>query len=284
MVEQQVITCSDNYPLSINFYPSPNPKGTVIIASAIGVSQTYYQRFADFLVESGLHAITFDYRYTGQNSTSAKSTSLSLSDWGSQDIETVIQFALTKNLPAYFIGHSIGGQLLGLAPSAKELKKMVFVASSAPYWKRWPAPENLKILLAAKVLFPLIAGFTKQFPTKSLGLGNQPIPSPYISQWSRWMTEQDYLFQDTFHLDTSHYPNIKGNILSLGFTDDNLAPEINIEYLLRFFPGAPSSLKILNPKNLGVKAIAHTGFFRDTLKENLWKSVLTWIESGEFQE
>jgi predicted alpha/beta hydrolase len=275
--KQTVLTCADQQTLSAQYYECDVAKGMVIIGSALGVSQHYYKRFASYLVEQGFHVLTFDYRFTGDSSACREGAGLALQDWGRQDVEAAIQFAATKNLPIYFVGHSIGGQIVGLAPSAEKLSKLVFVASSAPYWRRWSFPGNLKILFSSKLLFPLIAACTKQFPTQAVGLGNIAIPSAFIRQWAAWMRKPNYLLDPKFGLPGQGYRELSQPILSLGFTDDALAPEANIRHLVGLFSSADAAVKMIDPQQAGVKSLGHTGFFRDSVKDSLWSELSGWL-------
>lgn len=271
------LTCEDQNTVAAHFYEAEVAKGVVVIGSALGVSQHYYKRFANYLVDQNYHVLTFDYRYTGDSSASFKSKDINLEDWGRQDIEAAIVFAEEKALPVYFVGHSIGGQLVGLAPSAKKLKKLVFVASSAPYWRRWSFPGNIKILLSSKLLFPVVAALTRQFPTQAVGLGNIAIPSGFIQQWAAWMRKPDYLLDASFALDEQGYAELSQPILSLGFTDDDLAPEANIQHLAGFFTSADVAVKMFDPQQAQVNSLGHTGFFRDNVKNSLWPELLNWL-------
>ena len=279
MSKEIIIPCADNHPVAATLYTAENPLGIVIIASAIGVTQSYYSRFAAFLAQSQYHAITFDYRHTGKSVSDADS-SQELADWGAKDIEAVIHYAKALQLPVTFIGNSIGGQIVGLANSANELQSLLLIASSAPYWQRWPFPDNLKILVASRVIFPVVSSLGKSFPTKRFGLGNQNIPSVFIRKWSLWMTKPDYLFDKSFALNTTSYKKLNQAIHFVGFSDDKLAPAQNIKKLIAFFPNADSSLQIIHPSTVNASAIGHTGFFREKFKDNLWQDTLALINSA----
>lgn len=280
---QLKISCSDGYQLSATLFESATPKGVVVIASAIGIKQSYYERFACFLSENSYHAITFDYRGRGKSRNKHKETfpTFELSDWGAKDIEAVIEHAKEYKQPISFIGHSIGGQILGLAKSSSKLSKIIFVASSSPYWRRWKFPENLKILMTSRVVFPVVTAIKKEFPSKVFGLGNKNISSGYINQWAKWMSKPDYLFEKEFNLNTQGYKLIKVEILSLGFEDDKLAPEVNIKHLLSHYPNASSELNMIAPNDAYTSAIGHTGFFRDKFKLNLWINALAWLDKKQ---
>lgn len=277
MSETLTIRCNDGQPLTINQFSADSARGTLIIAPAIGVSQSFYHKFANYLCQQGFNVLTFDYRGTGDNADGREQGSLNLADWGAQDIEAVIQYAKAQNLPVSLIGHSMGGQLLALAPSASELDKVVMVASSAPHWRRWPWPQSFKMLLVSRVVFPLVARFTKDFPTKTFGLGNITIPSALFRQWARWMTRSDYLLDPGFKLDTTQYQTLNVPTLALGFSDDDLAPEVNIRHLMKLMPQLNSEVRIVEPQQTSSKSIGHTGFFRDKFQQDLWQDAVRWI-------
>ena len=59
---------------------------------------------------------------------------------------------------------------------------------------------------------------------------------------------------------------------------DNLAPQSNVDYLWRFFPNAVIERRVTSPTDLGVSHIGHSGFFRETFKDTLWRDTADWIE------
>jgi len=295
------LKCADNYPLVASLYSVKNsakettfkPKGMVILASAIGVPDRYYKRFATYIRDQGLHCITFNYRGTGSSMAEDKPHNVRLEDWGKLDTETVIQFAETylehntsptderpasKNLPLHFIGHSIGGQLIGLTPASKRLSSLVLIASSSPFWKRWAFPRNLGILVTARLLIPAFSAFRNEFPAQSLGLGSLKFPTSTAKQWAKWMGQPDYLFNTKFSLDTSTYAALDQPLLAYGFKDDKIAPEVNINHLLEHFPNTQITRRFIDPEALDAGPIGHSGFFKDAFKETLWQDTIDWLQ------
>jgi predicted alpha/beta hydrolase len=283
MISPQKITCADGYPIALTFYQADRPEGVVIISSAIGIPKKFYGDFAKFLNEKNFHCITFSYRGTEDSLAKTNPFDVKLEDWGVQDIEAIIQFAKnlgtteSENLPIHFVGHSVGGQLLGLASSSSALNSMVFVASSCPYWKRWGFPEHIKMLLAPRVIFLIASLVRDEFPTRSLGLGSIKIPSKVAKQWASWMIKPDYLFDKRFGLPINHYQSLNQPLLSLGFKDDKLAPAINIKKLLSQFSVATVTEKIIDPNDLDISNIGHSGFFKAKFRSSLWEDTMTWI-------
>ena len=288
----QKIFCEDGYPICLSLQEVDEainePRGLVVLGSALGVPHRYYRRFADFLAANGYHCISFDYRGTGASLAPVNPFSIRLQDWGLRDMEAVMRFAENwckqhgQELPVHYVGHSIGGQLIGLSPTAaRQLNSLTFVAASMPYWRRWSFPDNLKMWLVARLALPVVSSLTEQFPSSLVGLGSMKIPSTAVKSWANWMTRPDYFFNSKFDIDTGLFPTFTQPLLSWGFVDDPLAPEANIRCLLDRFSNAGVTHRQVNPKSLGQGIIGHAGFFKTRFQDSLWRDTLNWIQESE---
>ncbi|WP_339847798.1 alpha/beta fold hydrolase [uncultured Halopseudomonas sp.] len=269
-----------NWPLTV-------PRGTIIIAPAVAATQSFYAGFAVFLSSQGFDCLTFDYRGSGCSLSESEAYDIRLEDWGKQDIEAVIRFAagrsrnVSENHPVYLIGHSIGGQLLGLARSSRTLSGIVHVAVSAPYWRRWPYPLNARMLAVSRIVLPVFSAFRDRFPSRRLGLGGMDIPASAVRQWARWMRCRDYLFDPRFGLDLSGYKALEQPLLSIGFSDDVMAPFTNIEHILTKFPNARVTRRHVDVSTLQPRAVGHAGFFKPRFEESLWRETFEWLTATD---
>src|SRR5262249_47600102 len=119
------IPARDGYPLAATLYePESNrsldaaPQAIALINSATAVKQTLYARFATFLASQEIPVLTYDYRGIGRSRPeSLKRFQARLSDWSNHDLPAAIDWlgARYSESPLFVIGHSIGGQLVGLA-------------------------------------------------------------------------------------------------------------------------------------------------------------------------
>ena len=50
-----------------------------------------------------------------------------------------------KALPFAYVGHSFGGQALGLLPNTSEISRALFIAAQAGYWKLMTSPERYRV-------------------------------------------------------------------------------------------------------------------------------------------
>ena len=109
-------------------------KGAVMIAPATGVKRRFYTAFAEHLVGHGFAVMTFDNSGIGDSlSVPLKKSKTRLQDWGQVDMPAILNELIQRfpDTPYHLIGHSAGGQLIGLMPNAHHLASIVNYASSS---------------------------------------------------------------------------------------------------------------------------------------------------------
>ena len=102
--------------LSSYWYPpSGAPRGAVLIASAMGVKQRFYAAFASWLADRGYLVVTFDYLGMGRSrQIPLRQLKVDILDWARHDCSAVLATVAEEAgaLPLYWIGHSVGAQIL----------------------------------------------------------------------------------------------------------------------------------------------------------------------------
>ena len=256
-------------------------QGVILIASALGVPARFYRAYASFMATKGFTVLSFHYRGIGLSGQQADPGLIRLAHWGSQDLDTMIGKAtkIAGSSPVYLVGHSIGGQLVGLAKRAAQLSAVIFVGASFPYWSRGPLAYRLKLLSFYYCLVPIIGRLRDPFPARALGLSNADMPSRLLRDWAEWASQKEYLLSPRFHLNAKQaYSELCLPALAFEFADDHIAPQAATQKLYDSYP----SLHIeVRRKPAGKPVIGHMGFFRESCGHPFWEEQLAWMANKD---
>ena len=268
------------YEISISeFKPNAVCKAAIFIASATGVKQALYYKFAQFLSEQGFVVYTFDYGGIGDSLNKPLAlfqTSASL--WAENDAQALVQFINNKHhdLPLFAIGHSIGGQLLGLIPSNHLFDGVLLVATQTGYWRMWKGTAQVKMAFLWYFIAPLALKIYDYFPGKILG-SCENLPKGMAMQWRKWCMSKNYLFDDIDNAKQS-FKRINCPIVCYSAADDWFAPENVVNWLSQRYENANLKRVHLKAKDFNLKSIGHFGFFRSD-KQVLWQLYLDCIKT-----
>lgn len=275
------IRCEDGYVLHGSRWEPEEPAqptATVIICPALFVRQRFYSRFAAFLAGQGLRVICFANRGMESSLTAEQRPwRHKLQHWGERDLPAVIAQARGDN-PGhrlFVVGHSMGGQLVGLSRAALELDGIVTVAATHAWWGHWSWPWGLGILAWYGGLVPLLGRALKVFPADSFNLG-PGVASPLVRDWARWGRHPDYIF-GPFGV-RSHMGAYRGRVLAYSFTDDSrLGCRAAVDALHHHYTSATLTRRHVDPRELGQRAVGHFGYFRKGSGSKLWQETVSWI-------
>ena len=172
-MERIEITCADGVVLQGHFIIANPEQQTpdhtpVLISPATGVKQTFYLRFAQWLAQRGHDVMVFDYRGIGLSLQGRLSDcDATLSDWGQQDQVAAIEYLLQRTgaEQIVLVGHSAGGQMIGLLPNHHRIQRLVGVAASTGWFKGMRRGFAFKANLGLNVLMPVAIRFKGYAPT-----------------------------------------------------------------------------------------------------------------------
>src|SRR4029079_4900519 len=100
-----------------------------------------------------------------------------------------------KALPFAYVGHSFGGQALGLLPNNTEIARALFIAAQAGYWKLMTAPERYRVYAILNFVGLPLTRSLGYLPGKA-GLGID-LPKDAFLQWGGWVMSPRSLFHST---------------------------------------------------------------------------------------
>ena len=268
------INCKDGYKLAAQFYPaSDNSKQyPILICPATGITKVFYHAFAEWLNQQGYSVLSFDFRGIGESlHGELKDSTASINDWGILDIPAAVDTLLEKTQAkkVILIGHSAGGQLLGINPNYQKVAKVIAIAGSTGHIKGLKGKTKLLAPIMFNVIFPVSSLFKGYGATQFIGMGEN-LPKNVAKQWAEFCSKPGYVMNiigktifDDYH------QQIKCPITSFWATDDEIATEANVKDLLRLYPNAPTKFIEINPKQHGYKYIGHMLMFKKS-HQKLW--------------
>lgn len=285
MIEQQdiKIECRDGFELAATLYQPEVVKAAVMIAPATGIKRRFYHAFAKYLAENGYGVICFDNRGIGDSKKGdINSVDASLIHWGTLDMSAVFRELKSRfsNQNYHLIGHSAGGQLVGLMDDGCEIKSMFNFASSSGSLHNMQYPFKLNAWFFLNIFIPFNHLFFGKTHSEWVGMG-ETLPRKVARQWQKWCNATGYVAAD-FGKDIQehHYHQLCFPSLWLYATDDGIANDKNVQDMTRIYSCSQVSTMALNPKKLGKDAIGHMGFFRSK-NQDLWFHAIEWLNQNQ---
>jgi predicted alpha/beta hydrolase len=202
-----------------------------------------------------------------------------MSEWAARDVTAAVAWMREryKHLPLNYVGHSFGGQALGLLPNNTEVSRALFVAAQAGYWRMLAWPERYRAyLLLNFVGTPLtrLMGYTPGWS----GIG-EDLPKGVFLQWTRWVMSPRYMFDDPALPALKNFANYRGALRALCMTDDPWATRPAVELLCSGFTATKPDIATIAPADAGAAKIGHFGFFRPEHRDTLWRGAAEWLQA-----
>ncbi len=248
-----------------------------VIAGATGVRQRYYARFAAWLAGQGVDVVTFDYRGIGDSLEGEVSASRArMRDWGALDLAAALDWtrdALGARAVGV-VGHSAGGQLVGLLPDVRRVAALVTVGSQSGDYRLWPAPSRWRMAL---LWYGLVPGVTRAagFLPGRLGVG-ESLPAGVALEWARWCRTRGYFDGDPSVDVRARLGEVRAPLLGYSFDDDPYAPPAAVDALLALYANAD----VTRRKVSASARLGHFGFFRPRARERYWTEARDFLRRG----
>lgn len=274
--EQVSLNALDGYVLNGVIY-SPTIvtiKAKIILASATGVPQGFYRRFSEYMTQYGYQVLTFDYRGVGASSPkNLKGFEMSYLDWGKLDLAGAIDYFADEQLPLFVVGHSYGGQALGLTPNHTKVTAMYCFGTGAGWHGYMPLKERLKVQVIWNIVFPPIVAATGYLPWSKFNMGAD-LPRGVYQQWRKWCKNPTYFFADPEQAALKDlYAQVKVPIYAMAALDDDWALPNSRHAFMQHYQNAEMHYIDITANRLGLKQIGHMGYFRQG-SEAIWDQLL----------
>lgn len=234
----------------------PDAGRSLLWLPALGVSARHYLPLARALAGEGVAVFVHEWRGHGSSSLRAGRDH----SWGYRELlaldvaasEAAVA-AAAPGLARAIGGHSLGGQLaccrIGLAPGAVDA--LWLAGSGAPYWRAFPLRERLWLPLAYRAL-PWLAETAGSLPGRRIGFGGNEARG-VMRDWSRTAIGGRYAAPGLGDLEPG-MAAARVRVRAALFTDDWLAPEPSLRYLLSKLPRSQPEVHRFDAAALGAKA------------------------------
>ena len=273
---------ADGYLLSGQIYtPIHAVKAKIVVSSATGVPQTFYRRFAEYMTQFHYEVLTFDYRGIAKSAPQhLKGFKVSYLDWGTLDLAAAIDLQSDQHMPVFLVGHSYGGQALGLAPNHHKVTAMYcFGTGAGAGWAGYmPLKEGIKVQVMWNIVFPPLVAIKGYLPWSKLNMGSD-LPLGVYQQWRKWCKNPTYLFADP-ELDAvkQQYAQVQSKIYAVSAQDDDWALPDSRQAFMQHYLNAEMQFIDISPQDYGLKQIGHMGYFRHGA-EKIWDKIAAGFDA-----
>ncbi len=279
--QEVTLRCADGRELAGNWFAADRRRGVILVSSATGFPQTFYFKLAHYCAARGYDTLVYDYRGMGWSGPKdLAGETAKMSDWGLFDMRAALEAAAERaqGAPVATLGHSVGGQFLGLLTNHSLARAHVQIATSVGYWRWEHAPFKYLAWWFWRAHGPLMLALKGYIPSGG-GWAGLPLPRAVYEEWRRWCLRPDHFGPDlATYLSDNVFAQIRAPLLNVGFTDDPIATRRTVAALLKFFPNARIESRWLTPQEAGSPRIGHEGFFASRHRGTLWPPVLDWID------
>ena len=138
-----------------------------------------------------------------------------MADWAALDVTAAVAWMRERyhDLPLNYVGHSFGGQALGLLANNGEVSRALLIAAQAGYWKLMASPERYRVYAFMNYIAAPLTRLLGYAPGWS-GLG-EDLPKGVYQQWASWVMSKHYLFDDARLISLKNFPNYHGTMRAL---------------------------------------------------------------------
>jgi len=280
------IPARDGLPLAATVFQSAESNGIVVqVNPATAVPRRYYDAFARFLAGQGFTVVTYDYRTMGDSVVDgARRNQVRFQDWGELDTPAVIDW-VTARFPSHrlaVIGHSAGGQMLGLADNASRIQAALLIASQHGWWRNWPLTQAVTLAALWYVALPVSVAALGYFPGRAVG--SEDLPGGIAKQWARWCRNPNYVSDERGAPLRPFNDHVRARLRLYSFSDDPIAPRRAASALLDYYPNATREHLHRTPAELGMKRVGHFGWFRSSTPRSVWVEAADWLQQAAADE
>ena len=282
VVEHKIVTdAGHSIVLKVFNSQQVSVKGVCVVAAATGVAQYLYQDFALWLTTLGYDVVTFDYDGIGLSvDKHVKYCKSDVLSWAYNDCPAVLDFVERHffDLECIWIGHSVGGHMLGMMPNTAQISRAITVAAGTGTWWYNSTPTKRVSWFLWYFLVPVTVPLLGYFPGDKLNIMCN-LPKGVMMQWRRWCLKEGYAVEKEGQWLKERFANVNVPIHAIAFSDDEMMSMKNIDMLHSQFSSANITRQTVNPKDVGHKRIGHIGWHKERYQP-MWEKVFKPLLTG----
>jgi predicted alpha/beta hydrolase len=270
----------DGYALAGTLVAPAQPRGAVLLCAGTGFPRGFYVPLACFLAERGHAVLCFDYRGIGDSAPGTlRGFDATMSDWALRDMPGALDALTARHptLPLAWIGHSFGGQVVGVVPGIERVERIVTIAASIGWWPWHRAPRKWGAALLWHLYGPLAVRLHGCIPRGAIWQG-RALPAGVYRQWRRWCLSPRYFAIDVGGtLGPGYFDALRAPIRALAFTDDWIATPRTVAALHALYAKPGVECRWLAPREFGLERIDHEGVFLPS-RAAVWPRIAAELE------
>jgi predicted alpha/beta hydrolase len=277
------VTARDGTLLAGDLYePSGAPRAAALVAPAMATPRRFYAAFARHLADAGYATLAVDYRGVGGSRPALlRGYRAALHEWGEQDLAGAADLLAARypSLPLAWIGHSVGGQLLGIVERVR-VDAALLVAAQNGHWRHWPSRRGRALMFGLWHAFiPASVAIAGYLPMRRLRQG-EDVPAGVALEWARWGRHREYVWSYAAPRGGRNFVRYAGPLRGYAMADDHYAPVPAHEALLARFTATAPELRVVRPADVGEARVGHFGFFKPAVRTTLWADAVGWLDGA----
>lgn len=262
----------------IEYLPRRCNRRSILINSATGIRQQFYQAFAQYLTEHGYTVFTYDYRSIGlSRQLPLESYDLSFTNWGREDYPAVarLMMQLHPEKKHFLIGHSIGGNCIGLSDITNRFHGIITVGSHHGYLGHYPLHLQPYVYFKFAILMPLLSKWYGYTPNKAKRMGDN-LPRRVAQEWAVTCRNRQSLLS-MLPPEENYYHRITRPMLLLSIEDDAIAPKQGVDAFRNALYNAKVTRRHLRCSEVPCRQIGHVNLFRSRFQAQ-WPIFTDWLD------
>lgn len=249
----------------------------LIINNGARVSKDKYNDFAMYISQKNINVLTYNYTDVGASINSLKKSKTGIKDWANSDFKKIITHitSINKKAKIFVLGHSLGGQIIGLSDDYHKIQGIVLIATQSGYWKHWSFPLNILNYLTWNFYIPIILKKYNFLP-KGKDKNLTDMPKKAALEWMSWCQSKNYLF-DYIPKSERYYHKITCPLLSISFNNDIYATKEAVNWFTSQYINAKIIRKHYTSK---VTKFSHSAAFEPSNFEIIGNDIINFIKQS----